>query len=433
MNEHTAAKAIDVEAADRVAEPAAEVRADLRAAREMIPVGPRGATLMNFAQQIDYAQSMAKAMFSIPEFLRGNVGDCLAIIDIASRADLSPYMLAMKTYLEPKSKKLCFESQAYHALAMPWLKGDFEISYKGEGEDTICIIAGYLKSDPTKRREHISEPLAKARPKRNDEGVTKGSPLWDKKPRVQLAYDTMRDWVRLYAPRATLGIYTPDEIEQYAIRDVTPLAAAQGAATRNRALPRGPEGHQGQDHIEAELAQIAPGGAASVIKPAADDKQAVSRETPPQAASEVAAAGHEVAKGAAGDQPSAERGGQVIEATANQPDAQATTEANSDGKQKKPKPDAAKTPAQDVPKVEPAKSVEKEAEKAKKEPKEAENPKEYEELWLALIEAAASPKIKDDWKRERAVRERLGVPAEMIDRLRAKIETKVGGMMMPGV
>jgi hypothetical protein len=40
-----------------------------------------------------------------------------------------------------------------------------------------------------------------------------GSP-WDKQPETQLIYRGTRQWARLYAPEALLGVYTPDEAKE---------------------------------------------------------------------------------------------------------------------------------------------------------------------------------------------------------------------------
>ena len=204
-----------------------DAKSAIRQAREMVPVGNTGVQITDLAQQVDYAQTMARARNAIPAHLKENVGDCLAIIDISSRCGLSPYMVANKTYVQ--NNRLCFESQLFHAFAQAsgLLRGDLAVDYEGEGEDRVCIVTGYLRADPAKPRVHRSQPLNVARPKRNEHGAVKGSPLWDKKPDVQLFYDTSRDWVRMFAPRATLGIYTPDEIEEYGpdfARDVTPTS-----------------------------------------------------------------------------------------------------------------------------------------------------------------------------------------------------------------
>lgn len=229
----------------------------LVAAADNIPVGDRGAAPTNLGQQIDYARIMMKARASLPEHLRDNVGDCLAVVDIATRTGMSPYMLAGKTYVQ--NKRLCFESQAYHALAQGsgLLRGDLSVSYEGEGEELVCIVSGYIKGDP-EQKVLRSEPLGKLRPKRNADGVVKGSPLWDRKPKVQMYYDTSRDWVRIYAPRATLGIYTPDEIDQYA-DDFAAAAKPDDGGLRERLQTHraGSEGHK-PAMIERELSNLNP-------------------------------------------------------------------------------------------------------------------------------------------------------------------------------
>jgi len=58
----------------------------------------------------------AKAQLMVPAHFHGNVDDCLAIIDIATRAGLSPYMVAAKTYKDRLGKGIAFESQLYHAF-----------------------------------------------------------------------------------------------------------------------------------------------------------------------------------------------------------------------------------------------------------------------------------------------------------------------------
>lgn len=231
----------------------------LRQARSMIPVGQFGIRPEDWAQQVQFAQDVAKGHYSLPKFLRKNIGDCLAIIDIAARMNMSPYMVAQECNVQ--NDRLGFSSKLYHAFAQGsgLMRGDLTVEYNGEGDDLVCIISGYLKSDPIKR-VHRSPRYADLHPgytlKReidNDEGggIAKrrltyaqgkamreageidegmrlfplGSPLWDRKPKVQIFYDTSRDWVRIYAPRATLSVYTPDELEEYGpdfARDVTP-------------------------------------------------------------------------------------------------------------------------------------------------------------------------------------------------------------------
>lgn len=225
----------------------------LRQARELIPVG-RGAAPINWSNVVDFARDMAKAKYTIPDHFKGNVGDCLAICNLAARTGLDPYMIANKTYIE--KGHLEFQSQLYHAFAQAsgQLRGDLSVEYSGEGDEMVCVVSGYLKNDP-RPRVHSSEPLKKAHPgfsEKDGKRFVRGSQLWEKKPKVQLAYDTMRDWVRLYAPRATLGMPEFAEAGPDVARDVTP---GSGLAARLAAAPRTETGHK-EGHAEAELQAV---------------------------------------------------------------------------------------------------------------------------------------------------------------------------------
>ncbi|WP_203384326.1 recombinase RecT, partial [Cysteiniphilum marinum] len=51
----------------------------------------------------------------------------------------------------------------------------------------------------------------------------RNSPLWSTNPKQQLGYLQVKNWARLYAPGAILGVYTDDEIESYKEpKDITP-------------------------------------------------------------------------------------------------------------------------------------------------------------------------------------------------------------------
>lgn len=275
-NEHPEADQ-QPEAQTTVAEalPENEPTTPLRTRAEMVPVS-QGAAPTNLGQQIDFAQYMARADFAVPPHLRRNPGACLAVLDISTRAGLSPFMVANKTYVQ--NDRLCFESQLFHAFLTQsgLLVGDLDVEYEGEGLERTCTITGILKSD-RKPRRHTSPPLGKLHPgysTKNRDGkelkFVKGSPLWDKKPDVQLFYDTSRDWTRLYAPTATLGMFTPEEMLE------TPLGA-EGAIevhevdstlhARLQGSNRSEEGHT-PGHAAKELANVAAGGKTAKIEPA---------------------------------------------------------------------------------------------------------------------------------------------------------------------
>ena len=388
---------MDVEARV-IGEPNDDPKDLLRSAREMIPVGNTGVSPLNFAQQIDYAQTMAKARAAIPQHLQNNVGDCLAVIDISTRAGLSPYMVANKTYVQ--SGRLCFESQLYHAFAQAsgLLKGDLHVEYEGEGDDLVCIVTGYLRADG-KPRVHRSERLKDAHPGHSvktkeggDVKFVKGSQLWDRKPKVQLFYDTSRDWVRIYCPRATLGIYTPDEIEEYGpdmARDVTPTTV--GLHNRLVGAPKSEEGHKA-GHVESELDQVA-AGVGKVIEAKPEPEQ-------PETA-----------------QPVKKRGRPKKADTPTQ-------------ETENPEPTAEQAPPaeQPVPEPQPAAKVE-----APKNPLDAiKTPQAYKDHAMAWIEAGADVELmRAQWSRERPKRTDLGVMEDMLIAINGAYTAKIKSLQNP--
>lgn len=268
-------------------ETTAETKQDLQIARDLVPVGERGVQAMTLAHQVEYAKTMIQAKITLPKHITV-VGDCLAIIDISSRAGLSPYMVAGMTYVGPDGR-MAFMSQLFHAFLQTsnLLIGDLDVDYEGEGGETVCVVTGTLRSAPNKLRVHRSPPLKDLHPgysrsKSGDDGsrskkkityaegqkmkaeglpdgvelFSAGSPLWDRKPRVQMFYDTSRDWTRIFAPRATLGIYKPDDFADYPLppKDVTPETSGLHERLKGQAVDR-EEGHRdGQAHADLEEA-----------------------------------------------------------------------------------------------------------------------------------------------------------------------------------
>ena len=175
------------------------------------------------------AETMAKGTITVPEHLRGNVGDCLAIVMQAASWKLNPFLVAQKTFMI--HGRLSYEAQLVSAIvsSLGILDGRFSYEYLGDwkkiakrpriqkgprgdypvpnwreqDEDGLSIIVkGKLKGDPEMRKHELF--LASVWPR--------NSTLWATAPQQQIAYLATKQWVRRYAPDAILGVYTPDEI-----------------------------------------------------------------------------------------------------------------------------------------------------------------------------------------------------------------------------
>lgn len=220
-----------------------------------------GVNFRNVAEILDFAQVMAKADSAVPPHCRGNPGNCLAIITRAVEWKMSPFAVANLSYeVENKGvKRIAYESQLYHAVLEA--RGPFidRLHYEiiGEGEERRCKVWATLRGE-SEPRVFLSDTLAKLRPPKNDYGKTKGSPLWDSKPEVQLFYNASRDFARIYCPDVMAGIYTNDEMEEAKARhegpqfakDVTPAAPTYRQRLQGRT---GRDGFSGQENISRSI------------------------------------------------------------------------------------------------------------------------------------------------------------------------------------
>jgi len=195
----------------------------------------------NWGQVMEFAKTMATARHSIPQWLRGSVGDCLAICSRSMRWGMDPYFVAEKTYLmEGKGgTKIGYESQLIHAVveALAPIKGRLRHEITGEGDERRCEVWATFKTEDSPHR-FKSETLGKRIKDigTNDRGNFRGSPLWLTKPDVQLFYDASRDWARINCPDVLAGVYSRDELIDMEPVEVTPKddLAERLKATRAR-------------------------------------------------------------------------------------------------------------------------------------------------------------------------------------------------------
>ncbi len=183
------------------------------------------------------ADFMASGKSALPVHLRGSPGDCLAVVMQAVSWNMNPYAVAQKTFVV--SGVLGYEAQLVAAVINnsgivkdrfkfewfgDWKRviGKFQIKKSEKGE---YRVPGWQLSDEeglgikvwaTLRGE--SEPrvlellLAQAR--------TRNSTLWADDPKQQLAYLAQKRWARLYASDVILGVYSPDEFDSPAPKEM---------------------------------------------------------------------------------------------------------------------------------------------------------------------------------------------------------------------
>ena len=162
-----------------------------------------------------FATVMADSKFTVPKHLQGNVGDCLAVAMQATLWGMHPFTVAQKTH--QVGGTLGYEAQLVNAVVelSGAIVGGFEYEFKGSGANIECRVGAIRRG-----RSEITwgEWLSAATV------TTKNSPLWKTNIKQQMGYLQVKNWARLYAPGAILGVYTPDELEAIPARerDITP-------------------------------------------------------------------------------------------------------------------------------------------------------------------------------------------------------------------
>lgn len=150
------------------------------------------------------ADRMASGRMTVPEYLRGNIGDCMAIAMQAMLWNMDPFAVAQKTHIV--SGRLGYEAQLVNAVLQNSgaVRGLPHYEYRGEGGALECRV-GFV---PRGGREIVWNEFLKI-----SDITTKNSPLWKVNPKQQLGYLQVKNWARAYAPGAILGVYTVDELE----------------------------------------------------------------------------------------------------------------------------------------------------------------------------------------------------------------------------
>lgn len=193
------------------------------------------------------AEMMASGRSTIPDHLKGNAGDCMAIVMQSVQWRMNPFAVAQKTFFT--SGKIGYEGQLVSAaiissgvtvdrLHHEWY-GDWskiigktkviQMPAKGDKKAYEYRIPDYSMTDENGLGIRVwatvkgeTEPrvlellLAQA--------SVRNSPLWASDPRQQLAYLADRRWARLNTPDVIMGVYTRDELEEQTggMKDITP-------------------------------------------------------------------------------------------------------------------------------------------------------------------------------------------------------------------
>lgn len=193
---------------------------------DLVPFKGGNLSPENLGQMVNFAQAMSRSRVALPAHFRGNVGDCLAIIEMANNLGVTPYALASGTYFV--NNKLAFEGKTVLALINMHCPLEKPLSWRFEGEHgpkdkstRKIIITGIMKGE-VEPRTYESRMIRDIQPK--------NSPLWDADPDQQLIYLGSRRWKDRHWPQGLMGVYSKEEEEDVRpgsnATDVTPSKSA---------------------------------------------------------------------------------------------------------------------------------------------------------------------------------------------------------------
>ena len=150
------------------------------------------------------ADMMASGKSTIPAHLQKNPADCMAVVMQAMSWGMIPHIVAQQTFLVGGT--LGYGAQLVNAVVQEsgCISGRFHYEYRGNSPTMECRVGAVLRGE---REITWGEWLNESKV------TTKNSPLWKTNPRQQMGYLQVKNWARLYAPGAILGVYTPDEFD----------------------------------------------------------------------------------------------------------------------------------------------------------------------------------------------------------------------------
>lgn len=217
-----------------------------------LPMGTTSAAALMLAgdsmdKMMRIAEMMASGRSTIPQHLQKSPGDCMAVVMQAVQWGMNPFAVAQKTHLV--NGTLGYEAQLVAAVinSSGAVADRFHFEWFG---DWTKIVGKFKEVESRTKKDDNGNPkkfFVPAWDQRDEHGLgvrvwatikgeheprvlellmtqarTRNSTLWTEDPKQQIAYLAQKRWARLYAPDVILGVYTPDELEERAPRDMGP-------------------------------------------------------------------------------------------------------------------------------------------------------------------------------------------------------------------
>lgn len=202
------------------------------------------------SQLLSLAELMSTGKVAVPKHFHGNAGDCMAVVMQAAQWRMNPYAVAQKTHVT-QSGALGYEAQLVNAVVASNAPIQSRLDYEffGNWEKILGKVSEqkgqsggkyYVQAWNPADEEGLGVKVwATLKGESEPRVVTvllkqcwpRFSTQWATDPQQQITYSAVKKWARRHCPDVILGVYTEDELEDYATneKDVTPKAPAQQA------------------------------------------------------------------------------------------------------------------------------------------------------------------------------------------------------------
>lgn len=200
------------------------------------------------AQLSSLAELMSTGRVAVPKHFHGNPGDCMAVVMQAAQWRMNPYAVAQKTHVT-QGGVLGYEAQLVNAVVSSNapIKSRLDFEFIGNWEKILGRVKEmegkgggkyYVSTWNPADEEGLGVKVwATLKGESEPRVVTvllkqcwpRFSTQWATDPQQQITYSAVKKWARRHCPDVILGVYTEDELEDYATneKDVTPKAPAQ--------------------------------------------------------------------------------------------------------------------------------------------------------------------------------------------------------------
>ena len=154
----------------------------------------------------------------MPKQYRGNVGNCVIALNMASRLGADPLMVAQNLYVVHGNPSwsaqfliACFNKSGRFSSLRYEFGGE-------EGEDSWSCRAWAVEKDTGEKLYGTTVSIAMAK---KEGWYAKQGSKWQSMPQQMLMYRAASWFVRAYAPEIAMGLHTAEELRDSVI-DVTP-------------------------------------------------------------------------------------------------------------------------------------------------------------------------------------------------------------------